>query len=779
MPKPKYLPVKPDDIPQQLREMPWAVWEAEQDDKGKWTKPPCNADGYKISTNKPAQWSRFDEVRNALAGFDGAGVLIQRDSDIRAIDLDVIDKLIPAKPEVGKLLNRARKEGVYCEKSPSGTGLRLFVRAPWTLGKAKTNVRVPGDWPEGEKTPGVELFGQGFVTVTGVPAWKDGTIQAAQWLLDGLLALEQPDKGGKASQTRQEAPEGFDLGAMVEQIAKASEKRLPALWAGDWQGESGDLGAGVGEYPGQSEADFALACEIARQARKAGVPGGQLAEIIEQVFSRCGLAERDKWTDRADYRERTVQGAIDATRQESQGEASGDDAKFANGQLRLSRIFAKRYQEVLKHDHARKKWVRFDGPRWQVCEKAEHEEQIKQGAEDLLDKAAELIKSDPNSPANKLRMKFAMDCQQQRNIRAIAELMKSDPLQACTSTDFDQDPDILGCANGYINLRTGELAEPDPAAMVSQIAPVTYDPDARAPRWLRFLDEVLDGDKEVVGLMQRLIGYAATGYTTDEILAIWYGLGANGKSVLGDTLARVLGDYAFMAPPSMILKQDDGRIRNDLAALAGKRLVSLNELPAGGELDAQTVKLLAGREPITARFLYGEYFTYQPTATPIVRTNHRPIVREMTAGMWRRLVLIPFRRQFDITKGKDLEQKLWAERSGILAWIVEGAIQWHREGLNIPPVIQAEVQAYRDESDIFGQFLSEYIIPSAGGKVQSFDLWGRWREFCAAEGIKDGSRQSFGRRVSEYGYSAKSSNGTRYFSGMELRNKVPSLSVVR
>ncbi|MBK1617599.1 hypothetical protein CKO42_03850 [Lamprobacter modestohalophilus] len=322
--KPDYLEVRPENIPPEWQAWLWAVWNATQDKDGRWTKPPCNAQGYKISTNKPEGWMRFDEAKNALAGFDGFGVLIQRESDLRAIDLDAIDKLIPAMPEVGRLLARARKEGIYGEKSPSGTGLRLFVRAPWLLQQKKTNVRAPGDWPKGEKTPGVELFGQGFVTVTGVPAWKGGTIQEAQWLLDGLLALEQPERPTLARQDDGEPP--VDLAEAVERVSAAVERRQPQLWAGDWQGGSGDLGEGVGGYPGQSEADHALACEIARQAREAGVPDSQLMEASEETFNRSGLAEREKWQDRADYRERTIRNAIEATEQDAQGGSASPNA---------------------------------------------------------------------------------------------------------------------------------------------------------------------------------------------------------------------------------------------------------------------------------------------------------------------------------------------------------------------------------------------------------------------------------------------------------------------
>ena len=146
------------------------------------------------------------------------------------------------------------------------------------------------------------------------------------------------------------------------------------------------------------------------------------------------------------------------------------------------------------------------------------------------------------------------------------------------------------------------------------------------------------------------------------------------------------------APPSLLTlrKQDDNGPRNDLAALAGSRYVSINELQAGEKLDEQVVKMLAGREPISARFLHREFFEFNPVFTPWLRTNHKPIITGSDDGIWRRLVLIPFTQKFDPSnQNPNLERELLEERDGILKWMIQGSIEYLKDHeLKLSPQIQ-------------------------------------------------------------------------------------------
>ena len=286
------------------------------------------------------------------------------------------------------------------------------------------------------------------------------------------------------------------------------------------------------------------------------------------------------------------------------------------------------------------------------------------------------------------------------------------------------------------------------------------------------LDEVFIGATSTIEAVQRLLGYTLTGLSIEEVLVVAHGFGANGKSVFGNVVHHIMGGYSSVAASSLLVARgaNDTGPRDDLAALVGARHVSINELQAGDKLDERTVKVLAGREPISARRLYGNSFTFMPTFTPWLRTNHKPIIQGTDDGIWRRLVLLPFQRQFsEGEKDPWLEQKLLAERDGILAWMIEGAVRYLKDGLNPSVAMRAELSTYRNDSDLLAVFLEECTEAAQGNKVKQQDLYTAWKGWCTDNGISYGAKASFTRRLSEKGYPEQKSNGTRSYAGLKLR----------
>lgn len=227
-----------------------------------------------------------------------------------------------------------------------------------------------------------------------------------------------------------------------------------------------------------------------------------------------------------------------------------------------------------------------------------------------------------------------------------------------------------------------------------------------------------------------------------------------------------------MAPSSLLTVRRDGDAgpRNDLAALAGARYVSINELQSGDRLDEQIVKLLAGREMISARFLHKEFFEFVPTFTPWLRTNHKPIITGDDEGIWRRLVLIPFRRQFKIDdRDPCLESKLLEERDGILAWVVEGALMWKKDGLRLSPTIRQEIATYRKDSDLLGEFLEDRCLFDPNARVEQLILYAHYETWCQANGIRAITKATFTRRLAERTHIEARSNGKRFYVGLHLR----------
>lgn len=442
------------------------------------------------------------------------------------------------------------------------------------------------------------------------------------------------------------------------------------------------------------------------------------------------------------------------------------------GDIKTAAHFASAQAGRLLYIADRKVWARWDGVAWVDCERNEHFEAAKETASQIAAWAVQKTASSDDAELRKKTSRLISRVMSQGGISAMVQLASSDPRIVAASGDFDANPDLLCVQNGYVDLRTGQHFAPDPSKRMKRRAAARFDPTATCPRWDQFLAEIFQGDVETVEFIQRAVGYSITGHAGEEKLFICYGAGANGKSIFADTITRIMDDYVSIAPPSLLVHRGNQTGPNEeLARLNGARIVQINELQSGDKLNEQTVKLLAGREKLSARYLYGSYVDFWPSFSPWLRTNHRPIVVGDDHGIWRRLVLIPFARKFELHEQDGaLETKLLAERDGILKWAVEGAVKWARDGLRIPASIQRESAAYRKESDILGAFLDERTRPDPNGRVGQNDLWVKWQMHCQADGIASGSKNSFSRRLGERGYGVQVSNSVRYYTGLTMRS---------
>ncbi len=406
---------------------------------------------------------------------------------------------------------------------------------------------------------------------------------------------------------------------------------------------------------------------------------------------------------------------------------------------------------------------------WVWCDKGEAIDATKAVAKQLRDAGLLHLPNDP-SRGNQL-MKHGIKSHDLKRIEAMLKLAASEPGMTVSINELDSDPWLLGVRNGVIDLRTGTMLANDPSMLITRMCSASHDRTATCPRWLTFLDQVFDGDLDTIDTVQRALGYTLTGLASEEVLFICFGHGSNGKSVFNNVVANILGSYGRVAPPSLLTlrRNGDSSPRNDLAALAGARYVSINELQSGDRLDEQVVKLLAGRERIAARFLHKEFFEFMPTFTPWLRTNHKPVITGDDDGIWRRLVLIPFRQQFSgQAKDPNLEPKLMEERDGILGWMVEGAVKWQRDGLKLSPTIRREGASYRKDSDLLGQFLGEVCITDPNESVLQADLYRQYRAWTQANGIGAIAKASFTRRLAERGHTEKKSNGQRFYCGLKI-----------
>jgi putative DNA primase/helicase len=761
------LPVIPSNIPAVLHSH-CCVWRAEFDtqdgkpklkDNGKpYIKkaPLTPRGGYNISVNKPETWATIGECLAALdtGKFSGVGILMQSDMKLVGIDLDSINALKNRHPELELVLARVRRDGLYAERSPSNTGARIFVRAS-----------LPKD---GIKGKGIELYAHArHLTVTGQTLWP-GNIKEAQWLVDELLKLT----GDTAVVTPGINAAGTSSVRMVVELQAWAAENHSLLWEGHWDAPPGPFGGP--EYPSQSEADYALLGYITREGVKRGITDPDvLSATVIDVFQHSGLYRPEKHTQVERY---AVGKLVAATLEEIKPVVGSPQAvvEFASaepGDIIAGRLFASRNHDRLHFVGQAGRWLQWDGTRWLWCACGEEMANAKHVAEATLIHAAKLFSQD-NAKHHK-RMAFATRLQNLPRLEAMIELAKSEPgMTVGHVAELDSDPWLIGARNGVVNLKDGTLLTPSPAMLITRQVAAKYDRGSECPRWGKFLDQLFEGDQETVGFIQRAIGYTLTGTTTEEVLFICYGGGANGKSVFANVISEIMADYGQMAPPSLLTTRKDGDAgpRNDVARLCGARLVQINELNQGDRLDEQVVKMLAGREMLSARFLHKEFFDFKPTAKPWLRTNHRPVVTGEDDGIWRRIMLIPFKRKFSESERDPwLEQKLLEERDGILAWMVEGCLGWKRHGLNPSALIRRESAAYRTESDLLGEFLDERFDSDPNGKVEQGDAFSKWRQWAEANGVRAGSKKSFTRKLEERGFTEARSNGKRYYAGLILK----------
>ena len=253
------------------------------------------------------------------------------------------------------------------------------------------------------------------------------------------------------------------------------------------------------------------------------------------------------------------------------------------------------------------------------------------------------------------------------------------------------------------------------------------------------------------------------------MIQILHGTGANGKTTFLEVVRTLLGNYAKTADASLLLTKKSEGVRNDVARLAGARFVSTAETEAGRRLAEALVKQLTGGDTITARFLYSEHFEFKGHFKLFLATNHRPHIRGVDKAIWRRIRLIPFEVTIpDDEQDKALPEKLNAELPGILAWAVQGCLEWQMEGLGIPPEISAATEAYRQESDVVGAFIAERCVQKSGIKTAAGKLYQEYQQWCEQNGEESLKQRDFGMQLSERGFKPGRDGRTRFRLGIGL-----------
>ncbi|UZG48461.1 phage/plasmid primase, P4 family [Caldimonas thermodepolymerans] len=423
----------------------------------------------------------------------------------------------------------------------------------------------------------------------------------------------------------------------------------------------------------------------------------------------------------------------------------------------LALAFTRRYHRDWRYVAAWGRWLVWDGRRWR------NEETL--AATDLIRGVCRHAALQADNP--KLAAKLATS----GTVGGVERLARADRRHAATTAEWDADPWLLNTPGGVVDLRTGRLRAHDRADRMTKITTAT--PAGDCPTWRRFLAEVTGGDADLQAYLQRVSGYCLTGSTQEHALFFLYGTGANGKSVFVNTLATILGDYAASAPMDTFMETRSDRHPTDMAGLHGARFVSSIETEQGRRWAESKVKSLTGGDKISARFMRQDFFEFSPQFKLFVAGNHKPAIRNIDEAMKRRLHLIPF----TITvpperRDKHLQQKLLAERDGILAWALEGCLAWQRLGrLDPPPQVVAATEEYFEAEDALGRWLEERCVREANAKSLTAELFTDWKQWAEAAGEFVGSQRRFSDLLITRGVEKwRNAAGIRGFRGVGLKH---------
>lgn len=345
--------------------------------------------------------------------------------------------------------------------------------------------------------------------------------------------------------------------------------------------------------------------------------------------------------------------------------------------------------------------------------------------------------------------------------------------------EWDADPWSLAVLNGVIDLKTGDFRNGAPSDYFKSFAPTRWEGiNASRATWEACLQATFGGNTELLSFICRLLGYAITGKTTEAVLPILWGAGRNGKTVLLQAVADVLGpDLAGPIEAEMLLEsrftRPSGGPSSDLLHLRGRRLTWLSETNENRRINSGKVKLFTGGDLITGRAPYApRQITFRPTHKILLLTNHRPRADAQDEALWRRILLLPFNQVFvtnpDPAKQNehladlDLAEKLRAEGPGILAWLVQGCLEWQRNGLNPPESIMAATQEYQDSEDFFKKFRLERCIEEPHYQARAGLLYNAYKQWMEGNGERPVTATKFGKYVGEHFDSVKDKEGKLY-----------------
>jgi putative DNA primase/helicase len=672
--------------------------------------------------------------------------------------------------EINRLLRRNRRSNVGMALGPA-SGL-VGIDGDGMLGEAMLLAMSGGDLPRTLtfRTPGggrrlLYRIPEGIRLRISHKPIKDGTHEGMSFLCEGSQTV-MPPSVHKTGGTYEWGPglgpgevEPADCPAWVVERLREDKPR-------ERTGKARTPAAKVGEVIKGGSRHVTLT-SLAGAMRRRGMGEDEIAAALLAVNrNRC-----DPPLDAAAVKA-LARDICDRYPPAANGQAAGGPhlTDVGNGQ----RLVARHGQDI-RFCGLWGKWLHWtDDRRWAVDHNGEVERRAKETVRAIYQESAD----EPDPDRRQALARHAAASERSGRVAAMLAMAASEPGVPVLPGQLDVDPMLLNVLNGVVDLRTGDLRGHRRGDYLTKLCPTQFDPTAACPGWCKFLNAVFGKDAALIRFVQKFFGYAVTGDIREHAMAILCGSGSNGKTTLLNTVGAVLGgDYCWSAPSELLTVGFADRHPTEVADLFGRRLVSVQEFPKGKPLNEPLVKRLTGGDPVTARRMREDFWTFAPTHKFVVSTNNKPRISGTDEGIWRRIRLVPFLIRFwdpdkeakpgeersdHLRADKGLPAKLLAERPGILAWLVAGCLLWQEEGLGEPHAVAEATEEYREQEDVVGNFLAEKCVRGPDYRVKAGDLYAAFKQWAEQNGERSMSQREFGLAMTQRGFERQDSSGLWY-----------------
>jgi putative DNA primase/helicase len=449
--------------------------------------------------------------------------------------------------------------------------------------------------------------------------------------------------------------------------------------------------------------------------------------------------------------------------------------KFVHGEMQFTDItnrdyFLKAFGSKIRYCLMWNKFLIWNGTCWEIDKKGKVEEDCV----DFVHHMYRGLRVITDLQLQKDFEKHLIKSESFRRIQALVGLLKMSKDIKVSDDELDTDNYLFNVNGITLNLKNGKGFPPEPTNLITKRSKFIYDKDAKCPTWDMFLLQIFNKDTDLIRFVQKAMGYSLSGDVREQCLFILWGTGANGKSTFLNVLQELFGDYACTTGTETFMKKTSEQ-SNDLARLKGMRLVTTTEIEQGKAISESLIKQITGGDMITARFLYGEFFSFAPTFKIFMATNHKPKIRGADNGIWRRIKMIPFTVTIPPQqRDGDLGKKLLAENSGILNWLIQGFKMWKKEGLkDEPDAIKNANEEYRFDMDSVGTFIADCLEIDATLKwrLHTKLLYETYLKWCAKNNERAMCQKNLAIRMQEKGFKRMATNGQRVWLGLVIRNE--------